>query len=81
MVLDFPFRAVLTRASDGNPLRRLDVRSKAREIGIVFCVLRHDGLLFCGGRAMTAFDPVSQMQCSAEPVRVRILGFHNQTDG
>ena len=46
MVLDFPFRAVLTRASDGNPLRRLDVRSKAREIGIIFRVLRHDGLLF-----------------------------------
>ena len=46
MVLDLPVRAVFTRVSDGNPLRRLDVRSKAREIGIVFSVLRHDGLLF-----------------------------------
>ena len=46
MVLAFPSLALLTLVSDGNPLRRLDVRSKAREIGIVFIMRRHDGLLF-----------------------------------
>ena len=51
MVLDFPSLAVLTLVSDGNPLRRLDVRSKAREIGIVFIMRRHDGLLFWLGGA------------------------------
>jgi len=42
----FPIARLRRREWFWIPLRRLDVRSKAREIGIIFRVLRHYVLLF-----------------------------------
>ena len=66
MVLDLPARAVFTRVSDGNPLRRLDVRSKA--CGRVTPVF-DAGVKYSG----TPFRSFQNYQADQSPVRVRFF--------